>query len=99
MKKKQLILSLIKDNLINTRLVSALIDLDLSDAPNYHLHLSDTILKLAGVKVSDKHYKNYLNLFNQVKKVNVIEETHKLDKMTMQIYKAIQRKKINQGGK
>lgn len=92
MKKKALILSLIKDNLINTRLVLGLKDMNLSDAGHYHLHLSDTILKLMGVEVKDSQYEKYLNLFNQVKRVDIVSQPEKLDRLAEQIYRTIKRK-------
>lgn len=45
--KEKLILSLIKDDLINVKLVNGLNEAGLN-ADNYYLHLSDTIFKLMG---------------------------------------------------
>lgn len=49
MNNKELIVSLIKDNLINTRLVHGL-DLLGLDSGNYHIHLSQTIFNLIGIE-------------------------------------------------
>lgn len=47
--KKELIISLIEDDLKNTRLVSGLQKLGL-DSSNYYLNLSQTVFKLIGFK-------------------------------------------------
>lgn len=48
--KKWLIFSLIKDNLINRKLVNSLNDIRLT-ADDYRLNLSDTIFKLIGTQI------------------------------------------------
>lgn len=49
MTKEELIISLIKDHLTNTRLVSGLTAIGL-DPYHYDLHLGTTIFKLIGIK-------------------------------------------------
>jgi hypothetical protein len=51
--KKELIISLIRDNLINLKLVTGLNDLGLI-ADDYSLFLGDTIFKLMGFEASAK---------------------------------------------
>lgn len=91
MKKKKLILSLIKDNLIHTHLLNGLNKLGF-DTGHYYLHLNETITKLLDVHISDNKCKNYLNLFNQVGDIDIIEQPEKLNKMTEVIYKQIRKK-------
>ena len=62
MKNKQLILSLIKDDLVNAKLVYSLNALGLN-ASSYFLHLSETVFQLLKIKEderSDELYERYL---------------------------------------
>ena len=52
MNNEQLIISLIKDDLINSKLVNGLTNLGLC-AGDYHLHLSETILDLMGLPIEE----------------------------------------------
>lgn len=64
MQTEQLIISLIKDDLINSKLVNGLSQLGLS-AGDYHLNLSETIFNLMGIDGAtdnDKLLDYYINL-------------------------------------
>lgn len=69
--QKQLILSLIKDDLVNNKLVSGLTDLGLC-AGDYHLNLSETILNLLGLETEDDAIHDlYFNLTQQSNTLNL----------------------------
>ena len=48
MNQEEIIIRLIKDHLVNTRLINGLYNLGVY-ADDYHLHLSDTIFKMNGI--------------------------------------------------
>ncbi len=86
--KKELIISLIKDNLKNTRLVIGLDKLGL-DSGKYHLQLSDTIFKLIGFK-SDEHeekvFEEYIKASMKVASIDIFMHPEKLDAIATKIY-------------
>lgn len=87
-KKQKLILSLIKDNLINTKLVNGLNAMGL-DASPYSLHLSETIFELLGFedsKRSDQVFEYYLELVEKVNGINISQSQEALDVLTIEIY-------------
>jgi len=87
-KQKRLILSLIKDDLINSKLVNSLYDAGL-DPNNYTLNLSDTIFKLVGIKHTPTNefiYKNYLELIKKVKHINISQEQNGIDSLVEEMY-------------
>ena len=87
-KKQKLILSLIKDNLINTKLVNGLNAMGL-DASSYSLHLSETIFELMGFedsKRSDQVFEYYLELVEKVNDINIAQSHDALDLLTTEIY-------------
>jgi hypothetical protein len=81
---EKIIKSLIKDELINTKLILGLNELGL-DAGLYQLHLSQTILNLIGIKIGDSEFEKFDLYFDEVNKIN-IEDTKKLNKLTDKIY-------------
>lgn len=88
LKKQKLILSLIKDNLINTKLVNGLNAMGL-DASTYSLHLSETIFELMGFrdnKKSDQVFEYYLELVEKVNAINISQSHEALDLLTTEIY-------------
>lgn len=89
MNKKQLIVSLIRDDLVSTRLVNGLGALGL-DAGHYSLHLSETILRLLGFT----HHQLY-TVFNQYLKLTQLAQhvprnnPAKLNQLALEIYHAL----------
>lgn len=86
--QKNLLLSLIKDDLINYKLVSALNALGLH-ATDYFLHLSDIIFDLAGFKndaYSDEVYELYLQKIKTVQGIAINTSTKQLDALALDIY-------------
>ena len=94
-KEKELIISLIKDDMINAKLVRGLNALGL-DAGNYFLHLSETIFSLIGFKDDEKSeglYEEYLLLTKQAMPVDIAESDEPLDALALEIYLFLKTKK------
>lgn len=93
---KDLIVSLIKDDLINNKLVSGLTDLGLC-AGDYHLNLSETILNLLGLEREDDAINDlYFNLTQQSSTLNLSDiatREQRLTELAMQIYTELLRRK------
>ncbi len=87
-KNKKLILSLIKDDLINTKLVNGLDALGLN-AQDYLLHLSDTVFKLMGIKDNkqgEKLFEHYLGLKDNVRFIDGAKSHEAFDDLAVAIY-------------
>ncbi len=86
--EQQLILSLIKDDLINSRLVNGLNNIGLA-ADDYLLNLSDTIFKLMGFEDNQRTeeiYEHYLTLTKKVIDIDVTISHAPLDDLALEIY-------------
>ena len=86
--KKPLILSLIKDDLINSKLVNSLNDIGLN-ADDYLLNLSSTIFKLMGfaeTRESEKVFEHYLDLTNKAKQLDIAKSRERFDALALEIY-------------
>lgn len=89
MNKEELIISLIKDHLTNTRLVSGLIKLGL-EPYHYDLHLGTTIFKLIGIKDEDDClFEEYLKLCDQATQMDFFEYPEILDSCAQLIFKRL----------
>jgi hypothetical protein len=88
MNKKKLILSLIKDHLINSKLVNSLNEMGLN-ADNYFLHLSDTIFNLMGYddnEETEQIFKRYIELSKRAMFIDISQSNKPLDDLALQIY-------------
>lgn len=84
--KKELIISLIKDDLTNIRLVHGL-DLLGLDSGNYYLHLSETIFKLIGITADDADFfGEYMDECKTVVNINIFEHPEILNSMALSLY-------------
>jgi hypothetical protein len=86
--KRKLILSLIKDDLINSKLVNGLGDIGIN-ADDYLLHLSDTIFKLMEIpdtRSNEFIYENYLDIVKRSKYINITNGHDSLDNLVEEIY-------------
>lgn len=86
--RKNLIRSLIKDDLINSKLVNSLGEMGLN-ADDYLLNLSDTIFKLVGIddKISNEFiFENYLDLAKRSQYINISQGHNSLDNLVEEIY-------------
>ena len=93
--EKQLIVSLIKDDLINSRLVSGLNRIGL-DAEHYFLHLSETVFKLIGFKDNertDEVYQCYLELSKKAETIDISKSHVLMEALALEIYRELLLKK------
>lgn len=87
-KEKEVILSLIKDDLVNHHLLMGLDALGLRAAA-YYLNLGDTIFALMGFpesKDSDRVYELYLELTKKARFLNLSETQNQLNQLAQEIY-------------
>ncbi len=95
MKNKQLILSLIKDDLINSKLVYGLIDVGLN-AENYFLCLGETIFKLMGFEYNEAReivFEQYIELSKKAVLIDITESHQPLDDLVLEIYEELCKQK------
>lgn len=92
----ELILSLIKDDLINNKLVNGLNTLGLG-AGDYHLHLSETILNLIGLDTANDSILNlYFNLTQQSQFLDLTDIANRekqLTQLASEIYSELLKQK------
>lgn len=94
-KNKKLILSLIKDDLINTKLVNGLDALGLN-AQDYLLNLSDTIFKLMKIaddKKGENLFEHYLDLKDNVRFIDSAKSHEAFDELVHEIYSELTNKR------
>ena len=87
-KNKKLILSLIKDDLINSKLTIGLDKLGLQ-TELYLLGLSDTVFVLMGIKDNARGealFEHYLELRQKVEAIDLIKSYYSLDGLALEIY-------------
>ncbi|MCA6435998.1 MAG: hypothetical protein IM600_17115 [Bacteroidetes bacterium] len=85
---KKLILSLIKDDLINSKLNIGLINLGLQPEL-YLLGISETVFALMGIKDDEKGeelFEHYLELRQKVEGINFAQSYDSLDDLAVEIY-------------
>lgn len=88
MSNKQLILALIKDDLINSCLITRLNKAGL-DAGAYFLDLSDTVFDLFGFEDNERTeiiYKRYLKMTRRATPTVVKDRNKKLNSLALEIY-------------
>lgn len=87
--KRDLILSLIQDNLINLKLVTGLNSLGLI-VDDYYLNLGDTIFKLMGIKSGEQSdllfERVFLTISEKVSEIKFSESKDELTRLSMKIY-------------
>lgn len=97
MKRKRLILSLIKDDLINSKLVNSLNEIGLN-ADNYFLHLKDTIFILMGFdddEESEEIFERYIELSKKTLCIDISKSHKSMDDLALQIYIELSTRKSN----
>ncbi len=85
---KKLILSLIKDDLINSKLNIGLANLGLQPEL-YLLGLSDTVFMLLGIKDNEQGellFEQYLDLRQKVQAIDLTKSYESLDHLALEIY-------------
>lgn len=89
MNHQKLILTLIKDHLIHTRLLSGLKDLGFQ-SDDYYLHLSDLIFELLEIdSEQDELFEAYLSWCARIKDNEILKKPKLMDKYAMEIYKSL----------
>lgn len=90
-KEKEVILSLIKDDLVNHKLLLGLDALGLR-AADYYLNIGDTIFSLMGFPEnsdSDRVYELYLELTKKARFLNLSESQNQLEQLAQEIYQEL----------
>jgi hypothetical protein len=93
---KNLVLSLIKDDLIHTKLVNGLDNLNLNTSV-YLLGIPETIfvlLKIKNTKKGEKLFEYYLDLREKVQMIDIKESHDEVEKLSHDIYKELLLKKV-----
>ncbi len=89
---KELIISLIRDNLINTKLLLGLNNLGLI-ADDYALHLGDTVFELMGFEINEHNdflfEKVFLANSAKVMYIDFSGSKDELTRLSMEIYKEL----------
>ena len=91
MATEKLIKSLIKDDLINTKLVDGLNSLGLN-AENYSLFLSETIINLMGfedIDENDSVHHFYIDYTKKAKNLDINNYNNSFDKLADEIYQSL----------
>lgn len=86
--QQELIVSLITDDLIHTKLVQGLMQLGLG-AEHYFLHLSDTVFELlefSNNQQQEEVYQQYLHLCKQVEEFNITTDYVAFKQLALRIY-------------
>lgn len=88
--KEEIIISLIMDDIVHSKLIGALEKLDL-DPSSYYTNMSESIVTLAGCKGKQKEicYHRYLELKAKLINSNIQNDKKRLRSVAMGIYKAI----------
>jgi hypothetical protein len=92
---KNLVLSLIKDDLIHTKLVNGLDNLNLN-ANVYLLSIPEIIfvlLKIKSTKKGEKLFEYYLDLKEKVQTIDIKTSHDEVEKLSNEIYKELMSKK------
>jgi hypothetical protein len=93
-KHKKLVVSLIKDDMINSKLVNGLIDAGLY-AESYFLHLSETIFELLGFPDNDQGeqaYEYYLEQIKRAQSIDLRKSNEPLNEVAEDIYEGLVRR-------
>lgn len=86
MLQKEIIVSLIKDDLIYTRLVYGLENLGLN-ADNYSLHLNETIFQLVGIRTdNEEFFEEYINECRAILNMDIFKYPELLNNMAFSLY-------------
>lgn len=95
--KEKLILSLIKDDLINTNLIYNLRKIGLH-SECYYLHLSSTIFELMGFENSkemDEVFNEYIEMADEAALMDITESNKEMEIYAKKIYEKLKRNRFN----
>lgn len=92
MNKQELILALIRDNLINMKLIGGLNALGMI-ADDYYLNLGDTIFRLMGFEASEKNDLIFEKVFvansEKVSQIDISFSKDEIMRLSMEIYREL----------
>lgn len=94
--QKSLILSLIKDDLINSKLVNGLNELGL-DAGCYFTNTCQTVFQLMGLENhpnEEEIFQYYMQITANVKNIDISQSNEPLNELCLEIYDGLMEKKI-----
>lgn len=92
---KNLIISLIKDDLIHTKLINGLDALGL-EALDYHIHLSETIFELFGFPDnSDNAFEYYISELKKARRLSIRKNREAFDVLALNIFTELERRKAH----
>jgi hypothetical protein len=95
-KKKDLILALIKDDLINSKLVHSLNSIGL-EADSYHLHSSITVMNLVKINTTplrwEEIHDKYLDKVKKVLQLDIQESPRLVDALAQEIYDFLKKRR------
>ena len=98
MNKKELIIKLIKDDLINNKLIEGLNELGL-EASHYHLYLSEVILEMIGFQIDNTNfeqvYQCYSKLASRVNAIDIRKQNGQMDELAEKVYEELFKLKLN----
>ncbi|MGQ0829206.1 MAG: hypothetical protein ACT4ON_12530 [Bacteroidota bacterium] len=93
--KKEFIISLIRDDLTNIRLVQGIEKLGIN-CSQYHLHLSEIFFSLIGFKSKEweeRAYDEYLEYSKRVLSIDIVKHPEKLTAMANTVYDKLMEEK------
>ncbi len=91
-----ILISLIRDDLINSKLVNGLISTGI-DASDYYLHLSDTVFHLMGFndsKPNDRIYEEYLDMGKHMGQIE-ITDWKSIQRLAQEIYTELNNRRLS----
>ncbi len=91
MQHEDIIITLIKDHLVNTHLIHGLNALGWH-SDDYHLHLSDTIFKLVGLNDEQEElFEAYLDWCNRMAEKDIFQDEGQLHRYATEIYSVLKK--------
>lgn len=93
--KNKFITSLILDDLINNKLVNALMSLDL-EAEQYYTNIGDKVMTLMGYTnraQNEQMHTHYVSLLNRGKDISLKDNYKDMHKLAKQIYRELKKQK------
>lgn len=90
-KRKKMLISLITDDLLHSKLIAGLEELEIQ-MENYYLQLSSTIIDLMGFEGEHNEYmfQYYLDLKKRAKFINNFKDNKEMKKLARDIYHNLQ---------
>ncbi len=91
MTQKKLIITLIKDDLINTKLINGLNEIGI-EANHFHLYLSEIIFSLMGIvdeEIYESKFELYVDLTKKVKDIDIKSSNIHIEELANEIFEKL----------